>query len=521
MGTKTHNIRLMGRVILFVRSVATFVIYYLVSFAVGIGILLLCIHWMKLNFEGRSIPVTKPLLVIFLMASVLLLYKMIGALTAFHKVRRTDLMEISEDSYPELFAMIHRVTGYMHLAMPRKVFLSATVSASVFLDGGWLGCLFPYKKNLEIGLGLLNVLNNKELEAVLAHEFGHFSQQSMALNGPLYSINQFVAYMRRAIVVKKRGTFESQYYILSYLFILLLEIFFRRLRRSYRRLSDELEFDADSIARQYVGTEALVSALYKVTFAASTFDDTCRRAVLLTVSDRRLDNLYTAHRIANKVVTGLAHVEWDSAYLHEPVPGYVLSSLNRRRVERLLESCPTDADGVREGAIDLSPAREFVHQLEIIGEDFTADFYRTHTGCPSGKKSLEVVSAAWYRLWCIHIVLVEEERREQQAEVVIAMGRHLHRMPLTDWHFGLFVDDQHIGEGWYKKGFAYTLHLDEGEHRLSMQGEYVSADSFATFTVSNHTSYHIDIDYEYRWGKEYHFFIKEKRVSEEVSSISH
>jgi Zn-dependent protease with chaperone function len=34
----------------------------------------------------------------------------------------------------------------------------------------------PIKKNLQIGLGLVNSLNVSEFKAVMAHEFGHFTQ---------------------------------------------------------------------------------------------------------------------------------------------------------------------------------------------------------------------------------------------------------------------------------------------------------------------------------------------------------
>jgi Zn-dependent protease with chaperone function len=35
------------------------------------------------------------------------------------------------------------------------------------------------RKNLQIGIGLVNSVTVSEFKAVLAHEFGHFSQRSM------------------------------------------------------------------------------------------------------------------------------------------------------------------------------------------------------------------------------------------------------------------------------------------------------------------------------------------------------
>ena len=58
-----------------------------------------------------------------------------------------------------------------------------TISAVSFL---------PTPKNLQIGLGLLNVLNLSEFKAVLAHEFGHFTQKSMRVGSYVYIANRFM-----------------------------------------------------------------------------------------------------------------------------------------------------------------------------------------------------------------------------------------------------------------------------------------------------------------------------------------
>jgi Zn-dependent protease with chaperone function len=50
----------------------------------------------------------------------------------------------------------------------------------------------PIKKNLQIGIGLMNSLTQDELKAVLAHEFGHFSQKSMKIGSYVYYANQVI-----------------------------------------------------------------------------------------------------------------------------------------------------------------------------------------------------------------------------------------------------------------------------------------------------------------------------------------
>jgi len=72
------------------------------------------------------------------------------------------------------------------------------VNASVSYDLSLINFIIPSKKNLEIGLGLVNVLTVCELTAVLAHEFGHFTQRSMAVGRWLYIAQQIAGQIVRA-----------------------------------------------------------------------------------------------------------------------------------------------------------------------------------------------------------------------------------------------------------------------------------------------------------------------------------
>lgn len=52
--------------------------------------------------------------------------------------------------------------------------------------------VFTCKKNLQIGLGLINTVSQTELKAILAHEFGHFSQKSMKIGSYVYNVNHII-----------------------------------------------------------------------------------------------------------------------------------------------------------------------------------------------------------------------------------------------------------------------------------------------------------------------------------------
>lgn len=65
----------------------------------------------------------------------------------------------------------------------------------MFYDLSLINLLLPSRKNLDIGLGLVNVLNLGELKAVLAHEFGHFAQRTMAVGRWVYIAQQIAAHI--------------------------------------------------------------------------------------------------------------------------------------------------------------------------------------------------------------------------------------------------------------------------------------------------------------------------------------
>ena len=47
---------------------------------------------------------------------------------------------------------------------------------------------FSTRKNLMVGIGLLHGMNKDELKAILSHEFGHFSKQTMKVGSITYRL---------------------------------------------------------------------------------------------------------------------------------------------------------------------------------------------------------------------------------------------------------------------------------------------------------------------------------------------
>jgi len=201
---------------------------------------------------------------------------MFKSLFIFNKQSGSFGKEVTPKSEPKLFEFLHSLADEIGAPRPHRVFITSRVNASVFYDLSIINLIFPTKKNLEIGLGLVNVLNMGEFKAVLAHEFGHFAQKSMLLGRYVYVAQQIASK-----VVNKRDALDSFLsglssvdiriawigWILSILVWAirsLIETLFSIVAIAEKALSREMEFHADLVAVSVTGSDALIHALYKL-----------------------------------------------------------------------------------------------------------------------------------------------------------------------------------------------------------------------------------------------------------------
>src|SRR5262249_20287641 len=106
----------------------------------------------------------------------------------FHRKKfdRDHLVEVTEAEQPRLFAFLRRLAGDAGTRLPGRVYLSHDVNAAVMYPQSLLTFVWPVRKNLVLGLGLVNAIDVAELKAILGHELGHFSQASMRLGTYVY-----------------------------------------------------------------------------------------------------------------------------------------------------------------------------------------------------------------------------------------------------------------------------------------------------------------------------------------------
>ncbi|MDH7444992.1 M48 family metallopeptidase [Aquimarina sp. 2201CG14-23] len=209
---------------------------------------------------------------------------MIKALFFIKRGGDPNQQQITEKDEPILFNYLYQLADEAGAPRPHKVFLSSRVNASVSYDLSVLNFFFPSKKNLEIGIGLINVLNLGEFKAVLAHEFGHFAQRSMLVGRWVYMSHQIAAH-----IIGRRDALDNILQTISYLDLRIawigwilsiivwsiravIEIFFKIVVIAHRALSREMEFHADLIAVSLTGSDALIHALHRLQAADDAYD---------------------------------------------------------------------------------------------------------------------------------------------------------------------------------------------------------------------------------------------------------
>ncbi len=144
------------------------------------------------------------------------------------------------------------------------------------------------RKNLVIGLPLVNVLTLSELKAVLAHEFGHFAQRSMAVGSWVYIAQQVAM-----ALVNRRDWLDELLSSISRIDLRLawigwvlklvvwsvrslLDSLLSLVVLAQRALSRQMEFQADLVAVALTGSDELIHALHKLRAADEAWDRTAR-----------------------------------------------------------------------------------------------------------------------------------------------------------------------------------------------------------------------------------------------------
>lgn len=264
---------------------------------------------------------------------------MVKALFFVRRGSPPDALEVTQRDQPRLFAFLHRLADEAGAPRPHRVFLSARVNAAVFYDLSLLNLILPSRKNLEMGLALVNVLTLSEMKAVLAHEYGHFAQRTMAIGSWVYVAQQIAA-----AVVSRRDALDRVLQMLSrtdvrlawlgWLLSLivwsirsLVDTLLQLVILAQRALSREMEFQADLVAVSLTGSDELVHALHKLHAADDAWGRTLAFANSQLAAGKRPRDLF---ELQTRVIGHVGTILSDSGYGVVPPEGVGGSGAARR-----------------------------------------------------------------------------------------------------------------------------------------------------------------------------------------------
>jgi len=301
-------------------AIIGFIVVYFSLIALALGIVALSC------WGGLSIIMLRPSFYTLLIgaglmgAGVMIFIFLIKFLFATNKEDDSDSVEITAADQPELVQAIYELAEAIGTPKPKKIFLSPDVNACVFYNSSFWSMFFPVRKNLKIGLGLVNALNVSELKAVIAHEFGHFSQRSMKVGSWVYSVNKIIYNMlfNNTGYANSLQSMANVHGIFSFFAMItarvvqgiqwVLHQVFRMVNKTYMSLSRQMEFHADLIAASVCGSNNIINSLLRIEYAQLCFNSTMEMCNKAWKDKAVVNNFYNDHGIMLKKIAQLNNI---------------------------------------------------------------------------------------------------------------------------------------------------------------------------------------------------------------------
>lgn len=417
-----RNIR--SAVINELQRICLFVLYYLLLIVIGIVI---CVgaFWSSFHLiidvlphisSARGIIAILALVVGLCLFAIMLGVYLIKPLFAFKKNRNEARVEISESECPALFAMIRDVATNTGCKMPKHVYLTPDVNACVFYNTSFWSIFFPIRKNLEIGLGLFDHTSVDEVKSVIAHEFGHFSQKSMKVGSTVYVTNTVLHNLIYAedfwgkfldkCCLSDYGVirfFGELTRALTNLIKRLTFYVYKFVQKGYLQLSRYMEYDADNISCQYVGSSNFISAMCKIDALAKK-DALYQHLLSSLVNDGKIvSNYFNAKQIFYKTlsVEDMLLLSYD-VLISSPIRTFDIKS--RVKVDDIWTSHPDIDDRIKNAELnecEIKTERESIASWTLIPSSISDKVSENYISLINKgvKEPVSIISDAEFEQW--------------------------------------------------------------------------------------------------------------------------
>jgi Zn-dependent protease with chaperone function len=194
---------------------------------------------------------------------------------------------LNETEAPALFALLREVATDMKTRPVEEVRLSPHVDMAVYERGTWREKMQDRATRvLVMGAGILNDFKVDEFRAVLAHEYGHFSNRDTAGGSVAFRVRTDIH--RYAWSLALNG--QARWWNLAYQFLRLYDFLFRRISHGATRLQEIL---ADRAAAEMYGARSFENGLTHVIVKTIHFNLIAGNEIIDAKNEKRgFSNLY-------------------------------------------------------------------------------------------------------------------------------------------------------------------------------------------------------------------------------------
>jgi Zn-dependent protease with chaperone function len=239
---------------------------------------------------------------------LLVLFFLIKFIFSTKRIDRSGFLEIKKAENPDLISFLNHLSKETKTKLPKRIYLAPDVNASVFYDSSFFSMFFPVKKNLVIGLGLINSVNLSEFKAIIAHEFGHFSQESMRLGSYVYNVNKVIynlLYENKgyADTIDKWASASGYFALFANLTVKIvqgiqwiLQKLYIIINKSNLSLSRQMEHHADAVSAYVSGSNHMFTALKRLEIGDSCYNILIDLYNKWIPENYKPDNIYSHHQ---------------------------------------------------------------------------------------------------------------------------------------------------------------------------------------------------------------------------------
>jgi Zn-dependent protease with chaperone function len=252
-----------------------FVIFLVVAFTVIVVFFFLWI--------GR-IPIYFVLLLVF--GGAASIFYMIKSLVT--RVKLDDPgRALTEAEAPGLWQLVRNVAEVIKTRPVNEIRITHGSDLAVYERGSFRAKMSDHADRiLVLGTAVLNGFDQNAFRAVLAHEYGHFSNRDTAGGDIAYRVNTDIARIAEQMVASETNT----YYNIGFHFLRLFHFLFRRITHGASRLQEVL---ADRVAAYHFGADSFREGLRHVIRRELEFTHVAEKEISSALgANRAFTNLY-------------------------------------------------------------------------------------------------------------------------------------------------------------------------------------------------------------------------------------